>query len=175
MERYTLRRGPDDRVRLLGSWSQWAALCVCAALGAALFAFVDLAPNVDDDFFFSTEDPQLQNSLRIEEEFGNDQQVFVAAASESLVSGAYIQRVYRLTQDLLAVDGVADARSITHGPKKPEKILDSDPAEVFEDLEDSAFWTQLLIAPDRSATFLVIQLDEDDPGHAVRGIDAVLR
>ena len=31
-------------------------LAVCAILGVALFAFVDLTPTVEGDFFFSTDD-----------------------------------------------------------------------------------------------------------------------
>jgi predicted RND superfamily exporter protein len=171
-----VQKSTDGQVRLLGSWSQWAALALSALLGAALFTFVDLAPQVDDDFFFSSDDPQLQQSLRIEEEFGKNQQVFVSASADSIQSRGYIDRIYRLTQDLRSVAGVADARSLTHGIKKPEKILDEDPAEVYEDVEDSPFWTQLLLAPDRSATFVVLRLgDDEDPGQAVQGIDAVLR
>jgi hypothetical protein len=41
--------------RLLRTPSQWA-VAVCALLGFVLFAFVDLTPQVEADFFFSSED-----------------------------------------------------------------------------------------------------------------------
>lgn len=68
--------------RLLRTTSQWAAIALCASLGIALFAFVDLTPEVEADFFFSTDDPQLQSARRIEQEFGSAPQIFVAAQSE---------------------------------------------------------------------------------------------
>jgi hypothetical protein len=43
---------------------------ISAVLGIVLFAFVDLTPEVQGDFFFSTDDPALRQSLAIEKEFG---------------------------------------------------------------------------------------------------------
>jgi predicted RND superfamily exporter protein len=169
-----LGRGPQNRNAGSGLLSRWAAIGLCAALGVALFAFVDLSPKVDEDFFFSSEDPQLQNSLRIEEEFGADRQIFIAARATQLESKSYIAKVLRLSEDLRGVDGVADVRSLTHGPEKPDKVSQRDPAEIFEDLLDSPFWTQLILAPDRSATFIVLRLGEGESGATVRAIDRVL-
>ena len=56
-----------ERSRLFGSFAQWASLAFCAALGLALFFFVDLTPQVEGDFFFSKSDPQAQKSASIEE------------------------------------------------------------------------------------------------------------
>lgn len=60
----------SNRPRLLGTISQWAALSVCAALGLALYFFVDLTPQVEADFFFSKHDPQATKAAAIEKEFG---------------------------------------------------------------------------------------------------------
>jgi predicted RND superfamily exporter protein len=169
-----VKKSYNEPIRLFGALSHWAAAGLSVALGLALFTFVDLAPRVDDDFFFSSEDPQFRNSLRIEEEFGSDQQIFVAARAKKLATRGYIAKVFELTRELHAVKGVAAVRSLTHGREKPEKVLEREPAEIFEDLEDSAFWTQLLLAPDRSATFVVVQLGKSDLSATVRGIDRVL-
>lgn len=163
-----------NRSPLLGTFSQWAAIATCAVLGLALFTFVDLTPQLAADFFFSTDDPQLQGSLRIEKEFGDAEQVFVAARSSRLASQGYLLRLRDLTEDLRKVRGVSDARSLTHGPEKPDKVTKRDPKEVFEDLLDSPFWTRLLLAPDRSATFVVLRLEGEDHSETVRNIDRVL-
>jgi uncharacterized protein involved in exopolysaccharide biosynthesis len=68
-----------NAVRLLGSRAQWIALAIAAGLGLALFSLVDPTPQIEADFFFSSDDPQLQGSLGIEREFGSAPQVFVAA------------------------------------------------------------------------------------------------
>src|SRR5919108_3862669 len=93
-------------VPLLGSPSQWAALLVAVGLGLALLAFGDLTPRVEADFFFSSDDPQLQGSRRIEREFGQAPQVFIAASSARLVSREYLARLHRLAEGLLPIKGV---------------------------------------------------------------------
>jgi uncharacterized protein len=162
--------------RLFGNFSQWVAVAICAGLGITLFTFVDLTPKVQADFFFSTDDPQFQSSLRIEKEFGGAQQIFIAARSKELVSKQYLVRLHRLTEDLRRVKGVADVRSVTHGPKKPEEILEDDPDEVFEDLQKSPFWSRLLLAPDRSSTFVVLRLHSKAANQpsTITAIDRVL-
>lgn len=148
--------------RLLRTPSQWIAIAVCAALGGALFAFVDLTPEVEADFFFSSDDPQLDSARRIEREFAAAPQIFIAARTEQLFSGQSLQRIRSLTADLARVDGVIDVRSLTHGP------------EDVEDATEGAFWSRLLLAPDRSASFIVLRLGDKDHGQIIGAIDEVL-
>jgi predicted RND superfamily exporter protein len=110
----------------------------------------------------------------MEKEFGDAQQVFVAARASQLVSRDYLLRLRDLTKDLRKVQGVSDARSLTRGPEKADKIVERDPEDVFEDLLDSPFWRRLLLAPDHSATFIVLRLDDKDHRATVRAIDRVL-
>ena len=163
------------RTRLFGCWSQWAALAVAVGLGCALFFFVDLTPRIEGDFFFSRNDPQAQKSANIEEEFGGAPQIFVAVRSRELVSREYLSRLAELTADLQKVKGVADARSITNGPDDSEMALERDPQEVFQKLIESPFWSHLLLAPDRSASFVVLRLSGKDYRATVSGIDGVIK
>jgi len=164
------------RPALIGTAAERAALAVCVGLGVLLFAAVDLSPRVSGDFFFANDDPELRQSAQIEEQFGAAPQVFVAAASPRLASRQYLTALRDLTDDLRRVGGVDDARSVTHGPADPEDIARRDPAEVFEDLADSPFWSRLLLAPDRSATFVVLRLTGSgaELESAIAGIDGVL-
>ena len=148
--------------RLLRTTSQWVAIGICAVLGITLFAFVNLTPEVEGDFFFSTDDPQLQSTQRIGRDFGAAPQIFIAARSERLFSGPTLQRIRSLTEDLRRVDGVIDVRSLTRGP------------EELEDIGESPFWSRLLLAPDRSASFIVLRLAGDDHEQTISAIDEVL-
>ena len=148
--------------RLLRTPSQWIAIVVCAALGFALFAFVDLTPEVDADFFFATDDPQFQGVRRIEGEFGSAPQIFIAARADRLFSRQYLQRIQRLTTALARVDGVIDVRSLASGP------------EDIEDATEGPFWSRLLLAPDRSASFVVLRVRADDHARIVSAIDDIL-
>jgi predicted RND superfamily exporter protein len=159
--------------RVAGS-SRWAAFGLAAGLGLALFAFVDLTPAIEADFFFSSDDPQLQGSRRIEREFGLAPQVFVAARSPQIVSRAYLRELHDLTEDLRRIDGVADARSVTRGASDPADVFEDEAAEVFEDLDARPFWRRLLLAPDRSATFVVLRLDGRNDSATIDAIDRIL-
>lgn len=163
----------NERARLFGSLAQWASLAFCATLGLALFFFVDLTPQVEGDFFFSKSDPQAQKSASIEEEFGGGEQIFVAVRSREMASRAYLERLRSLTADLQAVKGVSSARSITHGPEEG-KDLQRDPAEIFRAIAASPFWSRLLLTPDRSASFVVLQVRGKNQKATVAGIDRVL-
>lgn len=148
--------------RFLPTPAQWTAIALCALLGVAVFAFVDLTPQVEADFFFSTDDPELQNARRVEGQFGSAPQIFIAARSQRLFSSQYLQRIRNLTEDLWRVNGVADVRSLTRGP------------EEVEDVTESPFWSRLLLAPDRSASFIVLRLGTGDHARTIRAIDQVL-
>jgi predicted RND superfamily exporter protein len=147
---------------LFRSRAQWAALALCLLLGATLFAFVDLAPEVEADFFFSTEDPQLQGARDIERQFGSAPQVFVVARSEQIFSRQSLQRIRPLTNELGRIEGVIDVRSLTRGP------------DDLEDIGESPFWSRLLLAPDRSASFIVLRVRGEDHARIVSEIDSVL-
>jgi predicted RND superfamily exporter protein len=98
------------RPRLFRTPSQWIALALCAVLGLALFAFVDLTPEVEADFFFSTDDPQLQGTRVVERQFGSAPQIFIAARSQQLFSAGHLQRIRNLTRELDRIRGVIDVR-----------------------------------------------------------------
>jgi predicted RND superfamily exporter protein len=149
-------------VRLFRTRSQWLAAAVCALLGIVLFAFVDLTPAVEADFFFSTDDPQFQANQLVERQFGSAPQIFIAARSDGLFSGPYLQRIRRLTTDLSRVDGVIDVRSLTRGP------------DDLEDIGESPFWSRLLLAPKRSASFIVVRTATDDQPRIVSAIDRLV-
>jgi predicted RND superfamily exporter protein len=151
-----------QRHRLLRTRSQWLAVAVCAALGIALFAFVDLTPEVEADFFFSTDDPQAQSDRRIEQEFGSAPQVFIAARAERLFSDEYLKQIRQLTDELTRTEGVLDVRSLTRGP------------EDIEDVIEGPFWSRLLLAPDRSASIIVLRLGAEDHAPVVSAIDRIL-
>jgi predicted RND superfamily exporter protein len=160
--------------RLLRTWPQLAALLVCVALGAALFAFVDLTPRVEADFFFSTDDPQLQQSIEIERQFGTAPQVFIDARAPRLASRQYLLRLRALTADLRGIAGVTEVRSLAHGPAKADEVAELDVADVFESAAESPFWSRLLLAPDRSSTFVVLDLRTEDQTATIDAIDQVL-
>lgn len=127
-------------------------------LGALVFLRVDLAPKVEDDFFFSSDDPQLQETLRIEEIFRGTPQVFVAVDAPSLFTRQTVSRVFALSEELSKLPGVAKVTSLTHGPMKREEILEEDMEDLREKVLESPLWTRVLLSPDRKVSFVMLGL-----------------
>ena len=162
------------RPRLLSTTRQWLAALVCVSLGAALFTFVDLTPRLRTDFFFASDDPELQQTTAVERTFGYAPQIIIAARADPLVSERYLRRLRDLTRALTRVEGVTDVRSIAQGPETLEEIGRRQPADVFEDLRESPFWSRLLLAPDRSASFIIVTLGEGDQAATIDAIDVLV-
>ena len=55
-----------------------------------------------------------------------------------------------------------DVRSLTRGP------------EDLEEIDESPFWTRLLLAPDRSASLVVLQIKDDEQASVVAEIDRTI-
>jgi len=155
-------------VTLLGRSGAWIVLATTAVLLVLALFVVDLTPQVESDFFFSTDDPQLRAAQAIDELFPARPQILLDAApsdAESDVrSNAYAARVGELTKALAALDGVATVRSLTRGP--------SFAADAFA----SPLWRRLLVAPDGSSTSLLVELDPAaaaEPGGAERLVSQI--
>lgn len=149
----------------------FALLAVVGVVG-----WVDLSPRVESDFFFSTDDPQLQASREIGERFPGRAQILLRAApgedslSQSaetqpagIRSPAYQQAVGHLTEQLAALPGVAGVQSLTQGPATPAAAL------------ASPFWSRLLVAPEEAASYLVVGLEDEGSEGTVREIETLLR
>ena len=119
-------------------------LAITGVLFALVATFVDLRPVVDENFFFSTSDPGVQQTKKIERRFPSQPEVILAVSSRDISSARYLGKIQRLTQRVRTIGGVSAVKSLTEGPKS------------FEDALKSPFWSRLLIAPDRKSTNVII-------------------
>ncbi len=122
----------------------WLMLGITAALFALVAIFVDLKPQVDQNFFFASNDPQFQESARIDRIFPSGSQLVISVASPHISSPQYLERLGQLTQELQAVKTVTSVESLTDGPKN------------FEDAEKSPFWKRLLIGENGQSSNIVL-------------------
>src|SRR6184192_546010 len=119
-------------------------LVIGGVLLVLVAAFVDLTPVVDQNFFFSTNDPGILQTKKIERRFPSQPEVILAVSSRDISSARYLERIQKLTQRVHTIGGVSAVKSLTEGPKS------------FEDALKSPFWSRLLIAPDRKSTNVII-------------------
>src|SRR5437773_1976060 len=137
-----MKRAVCDRALSLGL--HWAMLVIASGLFVLVATFVDLKPVVDENFFFSTSDPGVQQTKKIERRFPSQPEVILAVSSRDISSARYLGKIQRLTQRVHTIGGVSAVKSLTEGPKS------------FEDALKSPFWSRLLIAPDRKSTNVII-------------------
>jgi uncharacterized protein len=124
--------------------SHWLMVVITCVFFALVATFVDLKPVVDQNFFFSTSDPAIQQSKAIERRFPSQPEVILAVSSRDISSPRYLGRIQKLTQRVRTISGVSAVKSLAEGPKS------------FEDALKSPFWSRLLIARDRKSSNVII-------------------
>ncbi len=115
-------------------------MALAVAAGAVALTWVDLAPRVEAEFFFSDEDPQLRATTEIGQRFPSYPQVIVRAESSTIDSEAYGSAIRALTGALSQVDGISSVASVTSA-----------------NAARSPLWSRLLLNPDGASTNLVLQ------------------
>ncbi len=130
---------------------------------ACLFAFVELAPTVDDNLFFSSDDPQFQSEHMIDRLFIRKDAQLILSVTGKIADEQYRKRIYNLSEILSDLDGVASVNSLTHaGPKTMRKAI------------DSPLWKRLLISNDRKSTNLIILLSDENFSVIIPKIEEIM-
>jgi len=71
----------------------WVMLVIVGVLFALVATFVDLRPVVDENFFFSTSDPGIQQMKKIEHQFPSQPEVILIVSSRDMSSSRYLGRI----------------------------------------------------------------------------------
>jgi uncharacterized protein len=124
--------------------------------------FVDLKPVVDENFFFSTSDPGVQQSKKVEQRFPSQPQLILAVSSYDITSQRYLSRLQHLTQKIQAIDEVTGVKSLTAGPKSTADAL------------ASPFWRRLLVAKNQKSSNVIIFLENTDPEKPIKKIEKIV-
>jgi predicted RND superfamily exporter protein len=124
--------------------AHWVMLALTIVLFGLVATLVDLRPVVDENFFFSTGDPQFQQSKKIERHFPSRPELILTVSSRDISSPTYLERMQKLTQQVKTIPGVSAVKSLTEGPKS------------FQDAVAGPFWSRLLIAPDHRSSNLIV-------------------
>src|SRR5437763_6396496 len=144
------------------SGTHWEMLGVTVVLFVLVAVFVDLKPAVDENFFFSTSDPGVRESKKVEQRFPSQPQLILAVSSQDISSPRYLSRIQRLTQQIEAIDEVSAVKSLTAGPKS------------FQDALEGQFWRRLLIAKDRKSSNVIVFLENKDPEKSIKRIEQII-
>ncbi len=139
----------------------WVMVAVTLVLFGLAALFVDLKPEVRENFFFSPKDPEFQQTAKIDKLFPGGSQMVVNVAGP-LASEGYQEKIGRLTNQIEALKGVTSASSLADGPKN------------LEDAEKSAFWSRLLLADNRRSSNVVVFVSDDvDSQNLIARMEAI--
>ena len=139
----------------------WVMVGAALLLFVLVALFVDLKPEVRENFFFSPKDPEFQQTAKIAKIFPGGSQMIVNV-SGPISSARYLEKIGRLTREIEGLKGVTSAESLTEGPKN------------LEDAEKSAFWSRLLLADNRrSSNVVVFVSDEADSQELIARMEAI--
>jgi uncharacterized protein len=74
------------RGKALLMWSHWLMLIITCVLFVLVARFVGLKPVVDENFFFSTNDPGIRQTKKIERRFPSQPEVILTVSSRNISS-----------------------------------------------------------------------------------------
>jgi uncharacterized protein len=126
-----------------------AFLFLAIAAGVVLFRFVGLEPRVDPNFFFASDDPQLQDSRRIEEMF-RAYDLVVLSVEGDIHSPSYLEQIAGLTQEISRQLPATSIFSLSAGPFS------------LGDALKSPLWSRLLIAEGEKSSNLLLFFERQD-------------
>ncbi len=149
-----------DRLQL--SKETWVFIVLTIISAIVLFNFVNLVPRVDNNFFFSSTDPQFQDENLISHLFKRKDSLLIVNAAGRIDSKEYMQKVHDLGLSLLKLDGIAAVKSIAQGPSG------------LEDAIKGPLWNRLLIPKDQKSTNIIIFLKDPIPQSLIPNIEKLI-
>jgi uncharacterized protein len=139
----------------------WIMVVATLLLFALVALLVDLKPVVRENFFFSANDPEFQQTSKIDKLFPGGSQMVLNVAGP-ISSESYLRKIDRLTREVEALKGITSANSLSDGPKN------------LEDAEKSAFWSRLLLADNRRSSNVVVFVSNDaDSEKLIASMEAI--
>lgn len=126
-----------------------------------LVTCVNLAPQIDENVFFSSSDPEFQTELQIKKLFGSAGTELVISVEGDIDSPQYLGRIERITAAIQNITGVQSVISLSHGPKNLKEAI------------EGPMWNRLIIAQDRKSTLIIAVIDLTRSKAIVPQIEAI--
>ncbi len=115
-----------------------------------VFRYVDLKPRVDENFFFASNDPQVQTDKLISKSFMQTPELILSVTGD-IHSNDYTGKVRELSNELSAIPEIDSVQSLTHGPRNVDDAL------------KSPLWKRVLFSEDHTTSFVYVFMKEKAP------------
>ncbi|HEY4285025.1 MAG TPA: MMPL family transporter [Chthoniobacterales bacterium] len=151
---------------MLGSmtWrgAHWWMFLVTVVLFGLVAVAVDLKPHVDENFFFSSSDPGIGQSKKIDQKFPAKSELILTVSTKDIGSPEYLSRIQKLTARVKGIDDISSVKSVTDGPKS------------LQDALASPFWSRLVIASNRKATNVLVFVESSDSQETIKKLERII-
>jgi len=137
-----------------------AFAALTAVIAFLLFKYVELKPQVDEHFFFSSDDPHFQDEKKISTMFPQVPQIVVAARG-NIRTPEYGKSIEDLTLDVEKLSDVFGVQSLTRGP------------DGVQDAIESPLWKRTLVSEDAKASFLFAFLRKNPDSEFILNLEAL--
>ena len=104
---------------------------------------VEFKPRVDENFFFSSDDPQLRTDRLISKMFDQEEDIIISAEGD-IRSPVYLRRISAMTGAIAALPGVDIVDSLSRGPGNADSAL------------KSPLWKRVLFSKDKKTSFIYV-------------------
>ncbi|MEW5895650.1 MAG: MMPL family transporter [Candidatus Omnitrophota bacterium] len=128
----------------------------------ALVKFANLTPRVDENFFFSTDDPQFKQEKRISALFARKDTQLVISAKGDIGSPEYLEKIKILTGRIASAPGVINVLSLSSGPGD------------LRSARSGPLWQRLLIAKNNDATNIIVIVEGTMIKDAIKAIEPII-
>lgn len=139
---------------------------VFIALTAVVFVTmvntVDLTPRVDENFFFSSDDPHFQSERKISKLFARKDAQIIVSVGGNIQDPQYYKEVRLLSDELAGLKGISGVKSLTHGPKGLRHAI------------RSSLWRNILIGENKQSTNIILFLKESSTRKIIPKIEQVV-
>jgi uncharacterized protein len=126
----------------------WLFIIVCLAMFFAFFKIVDLSPQIGSNFFFSNENPRLQENKLLYKIFPGESSLVVINAAGNIEAPAYYQNVKELSDKLSQLPSVSDVKSLTKGPVD------------LRSAKEGPLWKRIVVAENGRSSNLLLLIDD---------------
>ncbi|MDP8212975.1 MAG: MMPL family transporter [Candidatus Zapsychrus exili] len=128
-----------------------------------LLNFVKITPTVDNNIFFSSNDPQFQSEHLIDKLFVRQDSQLIISATGDIKDERYKENISRLSNALLSLKDVSSVNSLTNsGPNS------------LKDAINSPLWKRLIISNDKKSTNFVVLLKDKSFSEVIPKIEKLM-
>lgn len=139
-----------------------ACILITGVLLAGFISYVELKPEIGANFFFSNDDPQMQEEKAIQKLFPQDPQLIMSVKGV-IETPEYLKKIEGLSAELDKLPQVISVQSLSHGPGSLAKA------------KAGPLWSRVIISGDGKSSLLAVFIEDIDPAVFIPEIESIVR